>query len=37
MSKVQSRLVVKPEIIESISLITQIICAMHLILESSMI
>ena len=37
MSKIQSRLVVKPKIIESICLINQIICEMHLILESHMI
>ena len=34
MSKIQSRLVVKPKIIESICWINQIICEMHLILES---
>ena len=37
MSKVQSRLVVKPKTIKSICLINQIICEMHLILESYMI
>ena len=37
MSKIQSRLVVKPKIIESICLINQIICEMQLILESHMI
>ena len=34
MSKIQSRLVAKRKIIEAICLINQIICEMHLILES---
>ena len=34
MSEIQSRLVVKRKIIESICLINQIICEMHLILDS---
>ena len=34
MSKIQSGLMVKPKIIESICLINQIICEMHLILDS---
>ena len=37
MSKMQGRLGVKPKIIASICLINQIICEMHLILESHMI
>ena len=36
-SKIESRLVVKPKIIEPICLIIQIICKMHLILQSYMI
>ena len=36
-SKIESTLVVKPKIIESICLIVQIMCKMHLILESNMI
>ena len=37
MSKIQSKLVVKPKIIESICLINEILCEMHLVLESHMI